>query len=166
MLKLIYIGILSLLLCSCMHQQNSGSGINWDESIARAEAKRALWDKKFEQLPGTHINELIAVWGEPEKLKNNEYRWRHDSPIQIGGYYEPDGYTSSKVYEITDTGITKHVGYIDTPKERYVAPWTIENWCEIHIATNKKGIITHASYTGDYSGGIFARSRAALFPLP
>ncbi len=164
MLRFISMGILAMLLCSCIQKQPSGRSVM--ERIAEYEEECRLWDKKFKQLPGTHLSGLTQAWGEPEKLKNNEYRWRRDNPIQGGGYSEPDGHTSSKVYKTTSTGVAKHVGYIDTPKERYVEPWTLENWCEIRVTTNKKGIITRASYDGDGSGSTRASGRAALFPLP
>ncbi len=160
----IHVGILLLLLCSCVAQKPAGLSVN--ERIARAEAKLMLWDKKFEQLPGTHLSGLIQAWGEPEKLKNNEYRWLRDESYRGGGYYEPDGHTSSKVYRTTATGISEHVGYIDTPKERYVEPYTFEKRCEIRVTTNKNGIITHVRYDGPGTGGNHALYRDELFPLP
>lgn len=164
MLRLLSLGILALFLCSCVQKQPVGLSI--DERIARGQARRMLWDTKFEQLPGTHISALIQAWGEPEKLKKNEYRWARDESSQLGGYYEADGYTTSRVYATTDTGIAKHVGYIDTPKQRYVPPYTFERWCVIRVTTDNKGIITHAGYDGDGTGDGHALYRDDLFPLP
>ena len=139
MLRVVSVSVLLLLLCSCVQKQPEPSV---SELIARAQEQRRLWDKKFAQLPGTHINGLIQSWGEPEKLKNNEYRWFKESASSYGGGYVADGYTTSKVY------ISGQVGYIYTPKERYVEPWVFEAWCEIRVRTDKKGLITHTSLDG------------------
>jgi hypothetical protein len=118
-----------------------------------------VWVEKFNKTPGTHIDRLISAWGEPEKIGNNEYRWFKHREHQLGGYSEPDGYTTQRVYNARG----RHVVSIDTPRERYVAPYTIEKWCEILVTTDKKGIITRAGVDGS---GHSAFYRADIFPFP
>ncbi len=145
-----------LLLCSCVHQPAKA----WEPSA------KEVWVTKFERLPGKHISELIQAWGEPEKLGAHNYRWFKGKTYQLGGYYEPDGHTSSKIYKTTSTGVAKHVGYIDTPKERYVEPSTHEDSCNIRIITDKKGIIIHADYDGYFISRASPTYCVGRFPLP
>ena len=158
MLKLVSVSVLLLLLCSCAQKQ---PGPSVDERIARGDARRMIWDEKFEQLPGTHINGLIQAWGEPEKFKDHEYRWFKDLTVQHGGYYKADGYTTQRIYDAKGN----YMGSIDTPKERYVEPWIFEDWCEIRVTTDKNGLITQASYDGTGTADTPALYRAVLFPF-
>ena len=166
MLRFISVSILMLLLCSCVQQKQPG--LTAAERVAQAQEQRTLWDKKFGQLPGTHVSGLIQAWGEPEKLGNNEYLWSSRREIRGGGYYVTETYsTTSRVYETGATGVSRLVGHIVTPmkRERYVPPYTREgNWVEIRVTTNRNGIITHASVDG--SGSIPAVHRATDFPFP
>jgi len=165
MLRFVSISSLVLLLCSCEPQiDRDAQNARIQANLARDAEKHRLWANKLEQTQGTHISGLIKVWGEPEKLGNNEYRWYKRDRITGGGYYVQDGYTTHSVYDAKGTTVGP-VAHIYTPKERYVAPWTSEYWCEIRVTTDKKGIITHASIDGNDADSIID-TRYYLFPFP
>lgn len=167
MWKLISVSILAMLLCSCTNQyaqKIAERNARIDAQTAEQRSQEQLWEDKFEKLPGTPVGTLARLWGKPEKLGSNDYRWSKRQILRKGGYYESDGHTSSKVYKTTSNGISEHVGYIDTPRERYVEPFTEEMIrCEILISTDKNGRITHASHKSDFALGNRCQND---FPLP
>ncbi len=166
MLRFISVSLLLLLLHSCV-QQPVQIGTKQRASDAwGGKTPSDGWAAKLEQAPGTHISRFINAWGEPQKRKNNEYLWSKREVTQGGGYYEPDGHTNSKVYKTTSTGVAKHVGYIDTPKERYVEPYVSEESCDIRITTDKKGIITRVAYEGIFLGRASKVRCPGFFPFP
>ncbi|MCL2103250.1 MAG: hypothetical protein FWH25_04345 [Syntrophorhabdaceae bacterium] len=151
-LRFVSASILLLLLCSCVQQP---AQVRTGPSVTD---RMKLWEKNFEQAPGTHISGLIQAWGEPEHLGNNQYRWSFDRSRPIGGYYETVVQTS-RVY---DAG-SYIIGTIDTPMQRYVPPSIFESWCDIRITTDKKGVMTHASYSTSWLTNV---SCMRNFPFP
>lgn len=152
MLRFVSLGVLALLLCSCAHNNDDSSAWikEFEEFRLMFEARQKVWEENFARLPGTPVSNLVSLWGEPEKVGDGEYRWyKHEEYEYGGGYYVDGGYTTSDVYATTDTGMSRIVGHIRTPNEpRYVPPTIFAKKCEILVAADKDGIITHtrASY--------------------
>lgn len=117
----------------------------YDSETAAYHNAYTLWPVRFENLHGERINRVINMWGKPEKIEDNVYHWVSRYKSQSGGYYVSDGTTRHKILD--EDGYT--TGYIETPRERYVEPYTTEGTsCEIRITVNKNGVITHAEYKG------------------
>ena len=161
MLRFISICCLALLVCSCFPKQRTDP--NAVDEVAQYKVELRLWDIKFAQLPGSHISGLIQIWGEPEKLENNEYRWHKSKEVMYSfGGYVSDGYTEHKIYDSKGY----YAGSVQTSRERYVAPDVEVEWCEILVTTDKNGIITRVSYDGSGSAYTPVIFSPYLFPFP
>lgn len=143
-MKYIPIIFFTLLLCSAC-----APVISYDNQRAESANKRIAWEMNLEKKIGVHIRELSNIWGKPEKLKANEYRWSTLEERQGGDYYKTETYTVKSDIRDKDGYYT---GSIETPMERqvYVRPYTWHTGCEIKITTDKHDIIINSDYNGSY----------------
>ncbi len=165
MLRLLSLTLLILLLCSCIGTQRTAQRDarlrEIGEWMAQQDEREQLWQNTFEQLPGTPVSRLTQTWGKPKKIEKNVYHWDSRYTSQKGGYYETDGTTRQTIRDKDGYA----VGSIETPRERYVEPYTVEVIpCAIQVTVGKNGIITHAAFKDSSASSTYQCVRDFPFP--
>ena len=144
MLRLISASVLLLLLCSCsleQYEQRRREAVN--EEARRVSQAQKAWKEKLEQTIGTHVSELLQLWGNAKSYGPGWYQWSKSETTRGGGYNETT-YTAQPIYDKNH----QIVGHYNAPEQRYVRPFEVTRSCEIRVDTNAQGIITQTVPAG------------------
>jgi hypothetical protein len=101
------------------------------------------YNKTLTELHGAHIDQAIALLGQPTSKDGNAFVWSKSRQEQQGGYYYTRHETRYRTGRKGET-ITELI-----PKREWVPPYEAHLWCQTIILVSPEGVILDHTADGN-----------------